>query len=702
MTAPSRRRAGQALVASGTALEPGQVAIVDPRDRAPLRPGEVGEIVVAGESVADGYCGRPDLTREVFGGGTLRTGDLGFLDPEGRLFVTGRLKDLIVVRGRNVYPQDLEATAERAHPALRPEAAAAFAIDADGEERVVLVAELDRPRRDTDVDAIVAAVRRAIADEHDVPVQAVILVEPGRVPRTSSRRSSGGRAASCTGAASWRSSGPACSRTTLGPRRPSTGCPSTRSRRPDVGRRCEISSWRGSGTPCGRRWIPARRFAASGVDSLAAVELQHALERELGVEVAVTGDLTVDELVDRILALRDVERPEERDHPPRTPPGSAPCGSPTDGSGIRSRTGLPGRSGSRVRWTWIVCAPRSSPWWTVTRRSGPRWSRWTASRRSGPAGRGRSSGWRPAAGPTTQCGSCWRSGASGRSSERGPVVRFTVVERARDLVLLVVVHHLVADLWSLIVWSAISAPCTATARCRRSVRRRWSPSRTGGVAAFWMGARRGRAGARPADRLAAPAASLHRAGVVRFALDAGTTGAVERLAREATPPRSRCGWRCSRSSSAGGAVRPTCWSGRRSPDGRERRWPIRVGYHVDPVVLRGELGGGPTFRALLERTRDRTRAAFAHRDLPFAELVERLGDRDPSRAPLVQVMFGLLEAPRIGLDPTGLAGLVLGERSGRIRGRWARARVVRARSRRGPRSTWICSCPPAPTGSTGP
>ncbi len=113
--------------------------------------GRVGEIWVAGPSVAPGYWDRPEESRRIMGASLpghderafLRSGDLGFLR-DGELFVTGRIKDLIIVRGRNVYPQDVEWTVERSHPALRTGGAAAFAVEVAGEERLAIVLETER------------------------------------------------------------------------------------------------------------------------------------------------------------------------------------------------------------------------------------------------------------------------------------------------------------------------------------------------------------------------------------------------------------------------------------------------------------------------------------------------------------------------------------------------------------------------------
>src|SRR5206468_347915 len=111
--------------------------------------------------------------------------DLGFLDKDGELFVTGRLKDVIIIRGRNLYPQDLELTAERSHPALRSGCGAAFSIDADGGERLVLVHELDA-RAAADTGSVLDAVRKAVTEEHEAPLFAILLLAPGSLPKTSS------------------------------------------------------------------------------------------------------------------------------------------------------------------------------------------------------------------------------------------------------------------------------------------------------------------------------------------------------------------------------------------------------------------------------------------------------------------------------------------------------------------------------------
>ena len=168
-----------------------KVAIVDPETLAPCASDRIGEIWVSGPSVALGYWRRPDETKETFGvhmasgeGPFLRTGDLGFLD-HGRLFITGRLKDLIIIRGSNHYPQDLEHTVERSHRALRPACGAAFSMDVDGTERLVIVQEVN-DRATVPNEDVVAAIRRALTESHEVHPDAIVLIEPRSIARTSS------------------------------------------------------------------------------------------------------------------------------------------------------------------------------------------------------------------------------------------------------------------------------------------------------------------------------------------------------------------------------------------------------------------------------------------------------------------------------------------------------------------------------------
>jgi acyl carrier protein len=116
----------------------------------------------------------------------LRTGDLGFVH-QGEVFVTGRLKDVIIIRGRNHYPQDIEATVEKSHPALRVNCGAAFAVEGEGTEKLVVVQELERTHlRKLKQEEVFAAIRRAISETHELQVQTIVLLKTATIPKTSS------------------------------------------------------------------------------------------------------------------------------------------------------------------------------------------------------------------------------------------------------------------------------------------------------------------------------------------------------------------------------------------------------------------------------------------------------------------------------------------------------------------------------------
>jgi acyl-CoA synthetase (AMP-forming)/AMP-acid ligase II len=183
----------QTLVSCGNPLLDQRVLIVEPQSHLPCSPRAIGEIWVAGPSVARGYWNHAPEDSMAFcarlaGSGRgpfLRTGDLGFID-DGELFVTGRSKDVIIVRGMNYYPQDLEATSERSHPDLRRGCGAAFVVEKEGEECLVVIHELSAPTREGVAEEVIAAIRRAVADEHGLRVHHVVLIEARSILKTTS------------------------------------------------------------------------------------------------------------------------------------------------------------------------------------------------------------------------------------------------------------------------------------------------------------------------------------------------------------------------------------------------------------------------------------------------------------------------------------------------------------------------------------
>jgi len=184
----------QTFVSSGSTELETEVIIVDPVSLARQNDGHVGEIWIKGPSVALGYYKKDADTKEIFQAHTsntkegpyLRTGDLGFMK-EREIFIAGRLKDLIIIRGRNCYPQDIEEVVERSHSALAPSAGAAFSYEDSDEERLVIVQSIRRSHvKSIDPHSIFESIRRAVSSEFSVKVHSIELLMPASVPRTTS------------------------------------------------------------------------------------------------------------------------------------------------------------------------------------------------------------------------------------------------------------------------------------------------------------------------------------------------------------------------------------------------------------------------------------------------------------------------------------------------------------------------------------
>ena len=197
------------LVSCGQSLIDQKIAIANPETLVSCEPGEVGEIWVSGSSIARGYWKQPEITEATFNaylkdtkvGPFLRTGDLGFID-RGELFFTGRLKDMIVIKGRNHYPQDIEKTVEETNSWIRPSGVASFSIDIQGEEKLVVLAEVERRYWTSsrskakangnstsdliEVKDLTQLIKREVSKNHDLQVHTTLLLKPGSLPKTSS------------------------------------------------------------------------------------------------------------------------------------------------------------------------------------------------------------------------------------------------------------------------------------------------------------------------------------------------------------------------------------------------------------------------------------------------------------------------------------------------------------------------------------
>lgn len=180
------------LVGLGRSIAEQPIVIVDPESRTRCPEGGIGEIWVSGQSVAKGYWKRPEESSRIFHaslvdtgeGPFLRTGDLGFLW-QGQLFVTGRMQDLIVIRGRNHFAEDIEITVQESHAAIRPSSSAAFSADLDGREQLITMVETD-PRSGIEPTEVETAIRCSVSEVHGLAIHSVVFLAPGLIPKTTS------------------------------------------------------------------------------------------------------------------------------------------------------------------------------------------------------------------------------------------------------------------------------------------------------------------------------------------------------------------------------------------------------------------------------------------------------------------------------------------------------------------------------------
>ncbi|QBR71365.1 hypothetical protein CU048_08815 [Beijerinckiaceae bacterium] len=337
--------AALALVGCGHTWPGHEVRIVNPETEVPCADGEIGEIWAAGASMAKGYWNQPEESARTFQarlageeiGRFLRTGDLGFSD-QGELFVTGRLKDLIIIAGRNYYPHDFERVLDEHVEALRPGSNAAFSVTVEDQEALVIVAEPQRSTlqqlRDKGPQDLFQQIRESLASECDVAPADIVLVQPGSIPKTSSgkiRRAScrqdylGGRLQIVARSGEGGSS-PALTDENRGPSGAEKGNPLLRealallSTEQRIGL---ITRFLISNTARLLRIPEANladntRIMTTGLDSLRTLELKHALDVLLGVEIplsALLADMTFEQIASVLNATANSkgERPAPRD-----------------------------------------------------------------------------------------------------------------------------------------------------------------------------------------------------------------------------------------------------------------------------------------------------------------------------------------------------------------------------------------------------
>ncbi len=676
------------LVSCGHAWAGQRIAVVDPESRVERPAGRVGEIWVAGPSVARGYWRNPEATARDFQarlagegdrinpgeGPFLRTGDLGFVR-DGELYVTGRIKDLIIIRGRNHYPQDVELTAERSHPDLRSGCGAAFSAEVGGEERLVLVQEVERRRRDG-FEEVAAAARRAVAEEHEVQVYEVVLVRMGTVPRTSSgkiqRRAS--RSLYLAGDLAV------------------------------VGRSAVASD-----TPVMavvERFLRERAAAAVGVapesidpetpltglglDSLSAVELKAAVEAALGVPLPLADLLEGTGTGALAAALLPALAGEAMAQGPALRAGGVELGpqplsfgqkalwfierlAPEGGAyNVAVAARARGLDPAALRRALTALALRHPALRSVFPMVGDEPVRRVLDHPEIDFAVEDAAGWSEAWLAERLADEAYRPFDLGR----GPLLRVRAFDRGEgEHALLLAVHHIAVDFASLAV---VARDLAALLRQETELEPlpfvysdfvRWQDEMLAGPRGerlweHWRGALAGLPDLDlPADR-PRPPVQTYRSGARALELPPELADGIRRLAEGQ-------GTTLFMALLAVFQAQLARYSGQEdfaigSPSaGRPPELSGAVGYFVNSVALRADLAADPTFAALLGTVRRTVLAGLENGDFPFALLAERLRPaRDPARTPLFQVMF-LLQRTRPE-DAPGIATFALGEAGGHI------------------------------------
>jgi amino acid adenylation domain-containing protein/FkbH-like protein len=692
----------RALIGSGKIESDQRLVIVHPESFTKCSPTEVGEIWLAGQSVTQGYWNRPEETERTFNayladtgeGPFLRTGDMGFLQ-DGELFVTGRLKDLIIIRGLNHYPQDIELTVERCHRALRSAGGAAFSVEVAGEERLVIVQEVEHRQR-PDFDALVETIKQCVAEEHEAQVYAVLLVKAGGVPKTSSGKiqrhacRAGFLERSLEAVHEWRATVPLETET------PVAAAPQSHTA-------ADIEEWLRSQLAArlgvGAEEIDAHRpLTDYALDSLAAIELKHRVEVSLGVTLPFVSFLQSPSVAH--LAAQAVER--------LVTASATPHAAITQSTDTETDAAL--SCGQQSLWFLQQLAPESTAYninaalrilsevdaEALRRAFQSLVDRHTQLRAIFPAVQGQPvqriqehltvsfevtdvSSW-------TECALHERlaqEAARPFNLEDGPLLRVSLFTRsAQQHVLLLSIHHIISDFWSLAVLldelrtiygaEVEGRPATlAPLAMRYTDYVRWQGEMLASAEGerLWAYWQEQLAGGLPMLELPAdrprPPVQTFRGDSLGFALDARLTAELKALGK-----------------SHGATLYMTLLAAfqvllHRYTSQKEltvgsptagRNWAELaglMGYFVNPLVLRADFSQDPAFEDFLGQVRQTVLAAFEHQDYPFALLVERLQpERDPSRSPLFQAMFAL-QQPHLR-NGEGLASLALGESGRRI------------------------------------
>jgi amino acid adenylation domain-containing protein len=701
------------VVGCGRAWAEQQVLVVDPKQRTVCAAGEIGEIWVSGPSVAQGYWNRPEETARNFqiqlsdGAGDkngalfLRTGDLGFQHGE-ELFVTGRIKDLIIVRGRNYYPQDLELTAECTHAALRPGSGAAFSIQDGDEERVVLVQEIDLPSPEPELRTVTGGIRSAISQEHELSLHDVMLIKAGTIPKTSSGKI---QRHACKAKylkdelqviARDKSKGDLAAAETAPPagelRRQELLLLGAKDRVMALERAIRTLSARALRIPY-QNIAADQPLSTLGLDSLGAIELKHAVEETSGVSLSLAALLegaTVAQLAETVAS--EIEQASGIDEK-IVPASVAP-------------TKFPLSHGQKGLWFVQQIAPESSAYNIAV-----------AARAIGPldipalqrAVQGlvhrhaalRTTFHRNAEGqPVQQAHDSMevnvrfvetegsteavamhqlsQEAGLAFNLEQGPLFRVTALRRSQqEHLMLFALHHLCGDFWSFTIAFAELAQLYAQETGGAAANLPSTELRYSDYVAHQDRSLNGDRGAQlwrywsealpqplpdldlPTDHLR-PALQTYRGGACGISFGIAITESLHRLSRS-------CGATLYMTLLAAFHVLLHRYTGQEqilvgSPVAGRSTSELAglIGYFTNPLVMRLQVRSSATFREILEEVRHVVLGALENQDYPFPLLTERLRPaRDPSRSPLFQAMFILQKAHRAELN--ALASFALGE-----------------------------------------
>ncbi|MGA9773113.1 MAG: AMP-binding protein, partial [Blastocatellia bacterium] len=663
-------------VSCGQALQDERIVIVAPESLTPVPPDRVGEIWVSGLNVARGYWGKLQDSEQTFNaylpdsgdGPFLRTGDLGFLRDE-ELYVTGRLKDLIIIRGRNHYPQDFERTIGKCHKAVRPGGGAAFSVEINGDERLVIVQEVD-DRAHTDLNSVIEAIRQAIAEYHQVRVYAVDLIKPGSIPKTSSGKiqrhacREGFLNRSLAVIAEWRET------KGLDVELPQV-----------LAAPGEFEPWLAHQLAYRLGISPGSIDAGQpltlyGIDSLIAIEFAHAIESSFGVTLPVSVFLresSIAQLASEITAQMKA---------------GGTLHQPGLSSNEQAVDQFPLSAGQQALW-FLHKLDSNSAAYNIASAVEIRGDLNVSALRSAfqkllnrhPQLRATfiALNQRPVQQIHTRMEVCFREEDASSwdqahldhrlveeahhtfDLEQGPLLKVNLFARSfKEHVLLLVLHHIISDFWSLAILVDELGLLYRAEKDGNSLELspiaiqyhdyvRWQAELLEGeqgqrLSSYWRKQLADDLSPLnlPLDRIRPPIQTFDGASLL-FDLDSGTTERLKDLAHacEATlyvTLLAAFKVLLFRYTNQKDLAVGTPTTGRAS----KAEFGKMIGFFVNPVVIRTQISGNLSYREFLRPVRQTVLDAFEHQEYPFARLVEQLQPvRDASRSPFFQVMFVL-------------------------------------------------------------